>query len=88
MNESNEVEIHAEVSGLPPKPTSEHLFESVELSAEPKFLKFHVVSGSPLFFDQRLLKARYQYFTRLRGSLDFARSQFKDWSQSGVRNSA
>ena len=59
MDENDQMEIRAEVHGLPPAPNP---LGSWDLTAELKPLRFRLASGPPLFFDQRLLTARCEYF--------------------------
>ena len=66
VDEEHKIHFHAEVCGLPLATHQQHPFDSLDLTAEIKPLKFHLASGPPLFFDRRLLTARCEYFQMLR----------------------
>ncbi|CAL1156333.1 unnamed protein product [Cladocopium goreaui] len=74
VDENDQMEIRAEVHGLPPAPNP---LVSWDLTAELKPLSFRLASGPPLFFDQRLLTARCEYFQKM---LD----ETATWKESSV----
>eukprot|EP00435_Cladocopium_sp_Y103_P037983 s1917_g10.t1 len=69
LNSNGELRVQAQVSNLPyvhpPPEPSKPLFPDLDLSVETKMLSFRLAEGASLFFDQRLLMARSEYFQKM-----------------------
>ena len=59
----------------PPPEPSKPLFPDLDFSMEGKMLTFCLAEGPPLFFDQRLLMARSEYFQKMLTSDEWRESR-------------
>eukprot|EP00435_Cladocopium_sp_Y103_P043166 s1917_g12.t1 len=79
VTSDGELRVKAQVWNLPyvqpPTETSEPLFPGLKFSTEAKMLNFRLAEGPSLFFDQRLLMARSEYFQKMLTSDEWQESR-------------
>ena len=79
VTSDGELRVKAQVWNLPyvqpPTETSEPLFPGLDFSTEAKMLSFRLAEGPSLFFDQRLLMARSEYFQKMLTSDEWQESR-------------
>ena len=79
VNSNGELRVQGQVSNLPyvqpPAEPSKPLFAGLDFSTEAKMLSFRLAEGPSLFFDQRLLMARSEYFRTMLTSDEWQESR-------------
>ena len=79
VNSNGELRVQGQVSNLPyvqpPAETSKPLFPGLDFCSEAKMLSFRLAEGPSLFFDQRLLMARSEYFRTMLASDEWKESR-------------